>query len=327
MAVPYSRYVVGTLPWYSVLIVLGAALAIWLAIREEKRAGLPKDTILDLALCALPIGFLGARLYYVLFSWYAYRDNPIAILYVWEGGLAIYGGLIAGGLTVLVFCRRRQLSLRTVLDVLAPGVVLAQAIGRWGNYFNQEAYGLAITDPALQFFPIAVLIQDSGVPVWHMATFFYESVLNFLNFLFLLRGRRHLFRRRGDVFFAYAFLYAATRLIVENFRMDSLYLGGNTVRVSQLLSVVICGAVLGACVLRVHREQGRLRPAGAVLSLLAVPLLIALVVFCLRPELFPFRTAVSQLLFLSLSSVCLAVTLLAVYRNITGEVCYADHQA
>ena len=130
MAVPYSRYVVGSLPWYGFLIVLGAAFAIWLAGREEKVAGLPKDTFVDLALRVLPIGILGARLYYVAFSWDAYREDPLSILYIWNGGLAIYGGLIAGFLTILFFCRKRKLPLSRVCDALIPGVAFARRSSR-----------------------------------------------------------------------------------------------------------------------------------------------------------------------------------------------------
>jgi len=269
MAVPYSRYLFGALPWYSFLIVLGAALAIWLAVREEKRTDFPKDTVLDFALWALPCGIIGARLYYVIFSWSEFRGDLLSILRVWEGGIAIYGAVIAGLLTAWIFCRCRKISFLQLCDLVAPGLILAQAIGRWGNYFNQEAYGRLITDPALCFFPFAVLIQTSSGAEWHMATFFYESLWNFLVFLFLIIARRKLFRYRGDVFCFYAFLYACGRLVIEDFRMDSLY-AASSVRVSQLLSLLICLGVFVRYFI-LFRSEGSLRFSGKLLpAVLAV---------------------------------------------------------
>ncbi len=329
MAVPASRYIFGSVPWYSVLIVCGAALAVILAVREEKRAGLPKDTIIDLALWVLPLGILGARIYYVLFTWSQYRNNLVSVLYIWEGGLAIYGGLIAGLLTVIVFCRRRKLSLMTVCDILVPGVMLAQAIGRWGNYFNMEAYGLPLTDPSLCFFPMGVQIPENGTLVWHMATFFYESLLDFLIFLFLLYFRRRLVRRRGDVFFAYLFLYGAARLIVENFRMDSLY-AGSQIRVSQLLSALLCGAVWAGCLWRLRKEQPELKmwPLPGLYIIPALGAEVLLLLFCLNPSLLPLSTPLSQLLFLAGCSLLLTAALFPVYlKSDKTEVYDANHQS
>ena len=172
MAAPSSRLIFGLLPWYGVLIVVGISLAVLLASREANRLHLPEDTVIDLALRVLPLGILGARLYYVAFSWPVFRTHPLSVLYIWEGGLAVYGGIIAGLLTAFVFCRRRHIRFDMMLDILAPGVALAQSIGRWGNYFNQEAYGIPVSIPAFRFFPLAVLISENGVSVWHAAAFF-----------------------------------------------------------------------------------------------------------------------------------------------------------
>lgn len=242
MSVPYSRYVFGSLPWYSFLIVLGVVCAVILAIREEKRLGLPKDTIVDLALWIIPFGIVGARIYYVLFSWDAFKDDLVSVLRVWEGGIAIYGAVIAGFLVVLVFCRARKLPVLTVCDAVVPGLALAQSIGRWGNYFNMEAYGLPLNNPSLCFFPLAVRIPSANGTSWHMASFFYESLLDFLIFLFLWTVGRKSLRRRGDSFFFYLFLYGAARQVIEETRMDSLYSSG--VRVSQLLGAAVCLFVL-----------------------------------------------------------------------------------
>lgn len=242
LAMPASRYIFGALPWYSVTMVSAIVVAILLALREEKRRGLPKDTVIDLALWLIPCGIVGARLYYVAFTWDLFRSRPLAILEIWKGGLAIYGALIAGVLAALVFSRRRKLCLFTLVDMVVPGLALAQCIGRWGNYFNMEAYGLPITDPAWQFFPAGVLIPENGQPVWHMATFFYESLWDLGVFIALQSLRKHC-RRPGDLTCWYVVLYGAGRLIVEGLRMDSLMAADGSARISQLVSVAGCLAV------------------------------------------------------------------------------------
>lgn len=237
MAIPYSRTIIGSIPWYGVLIVTGMLLAIFLAEKEEKRRGLPADTIIDAVLVVIPVGIIGARLYYVAMSWSYFRTDPLAILRIWEGGLAIYGGVIFGLLALWIFSRVKKRSFLAMADCIAPGLILAQAIGRWGNYFNMEAYGPAILNPLFQFFPMGVLIPSGGGYVWHMATFFYESMWNLAGFALLwwLRKRIH---APGGLLAAYGVWYASGRFIIEGLRQDSLTIG--PVRVSQLLSFVIC---------------------------------------------------------------------------------------
>lgn len=133
---PSSRFIFGTLPWYSVLILTGVLAAIGLVTLEQKRRGLPDDLAVDLALIVVPLGILGARLYYVIFSWEQYAGDLLSILQVWNGGLAIYGGVIGGALGVWLYHRRKKISLGILVDCICPGLVLAQAIGRWGNFFN-----------------------------------------------------------------------------------------------------------------------------------------------------------------------------------------------
>ena len=239
--------------WYGLLIALGIGLGILLAMRREARFGLPKDTVIDLALCGVPSAILGARLYYVIFSWSAYADHPLSALYVWEGGLAIYGGILGGLLAGLIYAKVKGLNFLTLADLVAPSFALGQAIGRWGNFFNQEAYGKVVTAEWMRRFPIAVLIQSDGL--WHYATFFYESCWCALIAAFLLfADRKGLFRRPGDTFFTYVLLYAAERALVEGLRTDSLYWG--PVRVSQALSIcaaVACGIILFSRHLKYNR--------------------------------------------------------------------------
>lgn len=322
-AVPASRYLFGSLPMYSVLIVLGALIAVLLAVHEEKVTGLKKDTILDLALWILPLGIIGARIYYVAFSWQDYRNNLLSVLRIWEGGLAIYGALIAGLFTVLFFARARKISPLTICDVIVPGVILAQAIGRWGNYFNMEAYGAAVSDPALQFFPFAVMIpSDAGSP-WHMATFFYESCWNFLVFVFLMIARRRYFRKSGDVLFFFAFLYACGRLVIEDFRTDSLY-ASSSVRISQLLSVLICIGLL----IYYFRLPKRHSPIGSCSFCLSLAFAVPVLGYCLNIGIHPSgMPLLHHFLLLGSYSALNILTLFLLYgKTNRGEVLYALHK-
>ena len=323
-SVPYSRYILYPIPWYSFLIVLGIALAVFLACREERRLGLKKDTIIDLALLILPAGILGARIYYVIFSWDQFRSDLLSVFRIWEGGIAIYGAVIAGLIVLFIFARRRKLSPLLLCDLIAPGLVLAQAIGRWGNYFNMEAYGLPLHNPAFCFFPLAVQIPENGVYVWHMATFFYESVWDLSVFCFLMVARRRLFRFRGDVFFFYAFLYAAGRFVIEELRMDSLFLS-SSVRVSQLLSALACLGILIRYLLLCRRLGCLNRPW----RLLCLPLAFLAsgfqLVFSLAGRFLSASPLSLRILLLSLSSVILIVSLFVLYPSVPQEVSHADH--
>ena len=279
-SVPYSRYIFGTIPWYSFLIVTGVLIAVFLACREEERAGLPKDTVIDLALWLIPFGIIGARIYYVVFSWDQFHNDFLSVFRIWEGGIAIYGGIIAGLIVLLLFCKKRRLSAFTLCDIIAPGLVLAQGIGRWGNWFNIEAYGLPVTDPAFCFFPFALQVPAEGY-AWHLATFFYESVWNICIFIFLMVGRRKCLRARGDVFCFYLLLYASGRLVIEDLRLDSLY-AASSVRVSQLLSILICLFVIIRYVVLLHR-QNRL---SSLLRYIVLPLVSISSVLALAYSLF-----------------------------------------
>lgn len=211
-----------------------------LAMKREKKLNLPKDTVLDLAIICIPSAIICARLYYVAFEWNMYRHDLMQIFNLRSGGLAIYGGIIGGLLSGFFVARRKKLSFLALADLAAPSIALGQAIGRWGNFFNQEAYGAAIANPALHFFPMGVFIEADGL--WHYATFFYESMWCFaIVAALLIASKKNLFRKTGDCLFWYAFLYALERAAVEGLRTDSLYLG--PMRVSQLLSLAIILAV------------------------------------------------------------------------------------
>lgn len=250
--------------WYGLLIAASLLLGTLLVMAREKRFGLSKDTGFNFVLWAAPVALVCARLYYVAFSWEAYRNEPLKVFALREGGLAIYGAILGGVLTAVLYARRQRIPLGSLCDLCAPALVLGQAIGRWGNFFNQEAFGRAIADPALQFFPLGVYIESLGQ--WRCATFFYESCWCLLVFLLLMREEsRGWFARVGDEFLAYAVLYAAERAVVEGLRADSLMLLG--LRVSQLLSVLV---LLGAAILLRTRAGRAGRPPfiGACAALL-----------------------------------------------------------
>ena len=241
-----------SIPFYSILMMTAVALGLLLSTREEKRLRLPQDTVLNFALVAVPLGIVCARLYYVLFSWESFKSDPVEILRVWHGGLAIYGAVIGGLLAALLVTRGNLTRFLTLADVCAPSLALGQAIGRWGNYANMEAYGAPVTAAWAQLFPLAVeiptvLADGTTAYVWHMATFFYESLWCALLFVFLYRLQRKA-RHCGNVFFAYLVLYCAERAVVEGLREDSLMLRlfGLSIRFSQLLSalVIVCVAVV-----------------------------------------------------------------------------------
>jgi phosphatidylglycerol:prolipoprotein diacylglycerol transferase len=229
--------------WYGLMITSGVLMGLLIASVREKRLGLPKDTTINLSLWVVPVAIVCARIYYVAFTWDSFKNDLWSVFNVRGGGMAIYGSLIGGFLTGILYAKAKKLPFAILCDLAAPSIAIGQALGRWGNFFNQEAYGVPVINPAFQFFPAAVFIQAQNG--WFAATFFYESAWCFLIVLFLLIAeRRHFFRRPGEEFLWYVTLYAFERMLVEGLRTDSLYWG--TVRVSQALSLalMIAGAIL-----------------------------------------------------------------------------------
>lgn len=239
--------------WYGVIIAVGIFLAIFLSMREAEKRGIEEDTIIDMALWTIPIALVGARLYYVLFELDYYLANPSQILAVWNGGLAIYGGLIAGGLTVYWFTKKKGIPFWLMLDILAPHVLLAQSLGRWGNFINQEAHGGEVTRNFLEslFLPEFIINQMEIGGVYYHPTFLYESLWSLVGFILLvvLRNRKHLLLQ-GEVALGYAMWYSFGRFFIEGMRTDSLYLLGTPIRVSQFLSIIIFIVALGILIYR-----------------------------------------------------------------------------
>ncbi|MUK89099.1 prolipoprotein diacylglyceryl transferase [Ornithinibacillus sp. L9] len=240
--------------WYGVIIATGAFLALWLVTREADRLGLKKDLMVDLVVFAIPIAILSARIYYVVFEWDRYVGGPWwKVFAVWEGGIAIHGALIGAVLTAIVFARVRKVSFWKLVDIAAPGLILGQAIGRWGNFMNQEAHGGPISESTYnsfhQYLPDFIMNQMCIDGVMYHPTFLYESVWNFLVLgLLLVLRRKNLLR--GEVFLTYLMSYSVGRFFIEGMRTDSLYGGG--LRAAQVISILL---IVGAILLIIYRRK------------------------------------------------------------------------
>ncbi|MBP3037908.1 prolipoprotein diacylglyceryl transferase [Bacillaceae bacterium Marseille-Q3522] len=236
--------------WYGVIIGVGIALALWLAMREGNRRGLPKELFPDLLLWAIPIAIISARIYYVIFQWDYYADNPVDIVKIWEGGIAIHGALIGAIITAYVFTKKRQIPFWKVLDIAAPSIILGQVIGRWGNFMNQEAYGEEVSRQFLEnlFLPDFIINQMYIEGAYHHPTFLYESVWNLIGFVILLLLRK-VNLRRGEIFLSYVIWYSIGRFYIEGMRTDSLML--DSLRMAQMVSIA---AVVVSIVFIVYRR-------------------------------------------------------------------------
>ncbi|MFC6346937.1 prolipoprotein diacylglyceryl transferase [Vagococcus carniphilus] len=238
--------------WYAIIIVSAIILVSWLASREAVRVGLREDDVVDLMLWALPIAIVGARLYYVIFEWEYYMQNPGEILAIRNGGLAIYGGLIAGGIVVYFFTRHRFISTWKFLDVAAPSVILAQGIGRWGNFMNHEAFGKVVSLDFLESLHLPNFIIENMYinGKYRQPTFLYESVWNVLGFILLIiLRRRPNFLKEGELALIYVAWYSFGRFFIEGMRTDSLMIG-DVLRVSQLLSALLFIGAIGLMIFR-----------------------------------------------------------------------------
>lgn len=231
--------------WYGAIIIGGALLGLWLAMNESERRNLPKDIFADLVLFALPISILFARVYYVIFQWEYYAKHPLEIMAIWKGGLAMHGVLTGAVLTIVVFARVKGISFWKLTDILAPSLILGQAIGRWGNFFNQEAHGGPVSRAFLEqlYLPDFIINQMYIEGTYYHPTFLYESIWNFAGF-FVLMSLRRVNLRQGELFLIYIIYYSFGRFFIEGMRTDSLMLTEH-LRMAQVMSaVLILGAIL-----------------------------------------------------------------------------------
>lgn len=240
--------------WYGIIIGVGLALALFLAIREGERRGLEKDTFADLMLWAIPIAIISARIYYVLFEWGYYSQNPGDIIKIWNGGIAIHGALIGSVVTAYVFTKKKGISFWKLTDIAAPSIILGQAIGRWGNFMNQEAHGGEVSRAFLEnlFLPDFIVNQMYINGTYYHPTFLYESVWNLLGFILLISLRR-VNLRRGEMFLTYVIWYSIGRFFIEGLRTDSLMLTEN-LRIAQTISIAL--VIVAVALLVFRRVKG-----------------------------------------------------------------------
>lgn len=236
--------------WYGIIIGSGLALALYLAIREGNKRGLPKETFADLMIWAIPIAIICARIYYVLFEWGYYSNHLSEAPQIWHGGIAIHGALIGSILTVFFFSRARKISFWKITDIAAPSLILGQAIGRWGNFMNQEAHGGPVSRAFLEnlHLPQFIINQMYINGTYYHPTFLYESVWDFIGFILLILLRR-VNLRRGELFLSYLIWYSFGRFFIEGMRTDSLMLT-STLRMAQMISIALVVAALALIIYR-----------------------------------------------------------------------------
>ncbi len=251
---PPRGFSIGSLSirFYGLLIALGLILAVVYAIKRRKQFGFTEDSIMDGVLWIVPVSVICARIYYCAFSWADYKDNLVSLLYIWEGGIAIYGAVIGAGLGVIVYCLIRKLNLPALLDLVSLGFLIGQAIGRWGNFFNREAFGAA-TD---SFLKMGLLNTLTGATEYVHPTFLYESLWNIAGFVllhFLSKKRQY----DGQIALGYVAWYGLGRTFIEGLRQDSLYWG--TWRVSQVLAAATCFIAVAVLLYNAFRRHDRAR--------------------------------------------------------------------
>lgn len=248
--------------WYGILMALAIIVGVWVACVQARRKGYTPELIFDFMILAIPIAVICARIYYVAFNWDYYSKHPDEIIAIWNGGIAIYGAIFGGLLAGWILSRWRRFPYGRLMDFVAPGTAIGQAIGRWGNFVNQEAFGQIVDDPALQWFPYAVYIRfrDTGTSIvtdsWVQATFFYESMWD-LGVFFLLLWYAKRARHDGNVFAMYVIAYGIGRLWIEGLRVSTLQLWPG-MPVSQFVSLLMI--VGGTAYILIMRKRGRPNP-------------------------------------------------------------------
>ena len=216
--------------WYGIIIAIAMAVAVILYRKKSGTYGISFDTILSAFLWVIPFAFLGARLYCVIFRWDYYSSNPNQILQIKNGGLAIYGGLFVGVAILCFYCKKNKICIRDMLDYVVPEIALAQSIGRWGNFFNVEAYGVETT------LPWKMGIEAQGTNLYVHPTFLYESICTLGIYLLLHKIEKNR-KWKGQITCLYITLYSFARMWIEGLRTESLYLGN--IRISQLVSIIL----------------------------------------------------------------------------------------
>ncbi|WP_086037070.1 prolipoprotein diacylglyceryl transferase [Staphylococcus aureus] len=224
--------------WYGIIIAVGILLGYFVAQRALVKAGLHKDTLVDIIFYSALFGFIVARIYFVIFQWPYYAENPSEIIKIWHGGIAIHGGLIGGFIAGVIVCKVKNLNPFQIGDIVAPSIILAQGIGRWGNFMNHEAHGGPVSRAFLEQLHLPNFIIENMYinGQYYHPTFLYESIWDVAGFIILVNIRKHL--KLGETFFLYLTWYSIGRFFIEGLRTDSLMLTSN-IRVAQLVSILL----------------------------------------------------------------------------------------
>lgn len=224
--------------WYGIIIAVGILLGYFVAQRALVKARLHKDTLVDIIFYSALFGFIAARIYFVIFQWPYYAENPGEIIKIWHGGIAIHGGLIGGFIAGVIVCKVKNLNPFQIGDIVAPSIILAQGIGRWGNFMNHEAHGGPVSRAFLEQLHLPNFIIENMYinGQYYHPTFLYESIWDVAGFIILVNIRKHL--KLGETFFLYLTWYSIGRFFIEGLRTDSLMLTSN-IRVAQLVSILL----------------------------------------------------------------------------------------
>lgn len=224
--------------WYGIIIAVGILLGYFVAQRALVKAGLHKDTLVDIIFYSALFGFIAARIYFVIFQWPYYAENPSEIIKIWHGGIAIHGGLIGGFIAGVIVCKVKNLNPFQIGDIVAPSIILAQGIGRWGNFMNHEAHGGSVSRAFLEQLHLPNFIIENMYinGQYYHPTFLYESIWDVAGFIILVNICKHL--KLGETFFLYLTWYSIGRFFIEGLRTDSLMLTSN-IRVAQLVSILL----------------------------------------------------------------------------------------
>lgn len=253
---PPQGFSIGTMniQFYGIIIALGLVLAVVYGLKRRQQFGLTEDDLLDGVLCVVPVAIICARLYFVAFSWDYYKDHLGEIIAIWNGGIAIYGGVIGAALGILVYCKCKKLKIGAVLDIVALGFLIGQAMGRWGNFFNREAFGAETTS----FLRMGLQLDADRYPtlqtLFYHPTFLYESAWNAAGFVilhFLSKKRQY----DGQIALGYVAWYGLGRTFIEGLRTDSLYIGA--FRVSQVLAAISCLAAVTVLIVLAFRKHDK----------------------------------------------------------------------
>ncbi|MBR1376510.1 MAG: prolipoprotein diacylglyceryl transferase [Bacilli bacterium] len=245
--------------WYSFFIFMALLVGGTLALKESSKWGISEDSMINMFFYLIPISLIGARIYYVAFNWGYYSENIPEIFQIWEGGLAIHGAILAGVIFVILYCSKNGINISRMTDILSVSLIIGQAIGRWGNFFNQEAHGGVVSIEFLQkIIPFNFIIEGMNIDgIYYHPTFLYESLWCLLGFIILLIVRRMRYTKIGQITGLYLVWYGAGRYFIEALRTDSLMLGN--MKMAQLVSIamVVIGILIFFIKGRGFKLEGR----------------------------------------------------------------------